>query len=77
MDDEDGIPLSAGDFITFSFGIPPTSVVAQLYEHKGALWVNCIWPEDVNPKREKLSRIKKWCFVWKTPAVKTPAKATP
>ncbi|MBL8561419.1 MAG: hypothetical protein JNN06_03980 [Gemmobacter sp.] len=67
--DDDGAVLQEGDFVSFTFGIPPTRVVAQLYAKDGALWIHCIWPEDVKPQREKLSRVKKWYQVWKMPAL--------
>lgn len=63
--DEDGVPLREGDYITFSFGIPPISVLARLSESKGEIWLTCLSPDDVTPKREKLSTLMKYYQVWK------------
>jgi hypothetical protein len=63
--DEDGHPLKTGDHISFAFGIPPTSVLCRLNTEVGELWVNVLHPEDVTPKREKLSSLMTWYQVWK------------
>lgn len=36
--DSDGIPVSAGDTISFSYGIPPVGVRASVVEVAGVLW---------------------------------------
>jgi hypothetical protein len=63
--DEEGIPLKSGDYITFTFGIPPICVLACLSTTGGELWIDCLTPEDVRPKREPLSDLIKWYQVWK------------
>lgn len=65
--DEDGLPIKAGDYITFTFGIPPICVLARLSTTGAELWVNCLMPDDIKPKREKLSNLMKWYQVWKAP----------
>lgn len=63
--DEDGIPLKAGDHITFTFGIPPTSVLARLSQGSAGLCIDCLYPPEVQPKQEALSNLMKWYQVWK------------
>jgi hypothetical protein len=63
--DEEGIPLKSGDYITFTFGIPPICVLARLSTTGGKLWIDCLTPDDVKPKRERLSDLMKWYQVWK------------
>lgn len=63
--DEDGIPIRAGDHITFTFGIPPTRVLARLYDDKGATCIECLHPPDVKPKHEALKSLMKHYQVWK------------
>lgn len=38
MKDDDGAEVSSGDWITFSYGIPPTRVDAKLSSRGGVLW---------------------------------------
>lgn len=80
--DEDGIPIKDGDHITFTFGIPPICVLARVTTTGGDLWIECLDPHDVKPKREKLADLMKWYQVWKAPAARVAAfkrsfKATP
>ena len=63
--DEEGVKINAGDHITFTFGIPPICVLARVTEYKGQLWIECLTPEDVRPKRTKLAELMKWYQVWK------------
>ena len=37
MKDDDGNPVGAGDFIRFSYGIPPVGVKAKIIERDGKL----------------------------------------
>lgn len=63
--DEDGVPIKDGDHITFTFGIPPICVLARLTTTGGDLWIECLSPPDVKPKREKLADLMRWYQVWK------------
>lgn len=63
--DEDGVPIRNGDHITFTFGIPPICVLAKVTSTGGDLWIDCLWPEGVTPKREKLANLMKWYQVWR------------
>lgn len=63
--DEDGVPLKAGDYITFTFGIPPICVTAQLTDGLDGLGVMCIHPADVKPKTTTLKDLTKHYQVWK------------
>ncbi len=65
MRDEDGLPIKSGDHITFTFGIPPICVLARVTTTGGELWIECLSPPDVKPKRESLVRLMKWYQVWK------------
>lgn len=63
--DEDGVKLRDGDYITFSFGIPPTSCLCRI-NHDGKEWImTVIDPPDINPKQEKLAKMMKWYPIWK------------
>ena len=63
--DEEGLPIKDGDHITFTFGTPPITVLARVTTTTGELWIDCLTPPDVKPKREKLSELMKWYQVWK------------
>lgn len=64
--DEDGLPIKDGDHITFTFGIPPISVLARVQRKQGGdLWIECLSPPDVKPKHERLSDLMRWYQVWK------------
>lgn len=63
--DEDGLPLKVGDYITFTFGIPPICVTAQLTEGRDGLGVMCLHPADVKPKTITLKDLQKYYQVWK------------
>lgn len=65
--DEDGVPLNVGDHITFSFGVPPTSVLAVIVEKGTHLWIECLHPDDVKPRQERLDRLMKWYPIWRAP----------
>lgn len=71
--DEDGLPIKSGDYITFTFGIPPICVLARVTDTGGDMWIECLTPEDVKPKREKLSNLMKWYQVWKAPKARVSA----
>lgn len=68
--DEDGEALKSGDYITFSFGIPPTSVLCRLTSTGGPLVAECLDPPNVKPRTEKLASLMKWYQVWKAPAAR-------
>ena len=61
--DGDGIPLKAGDYITFTFGIPPTCVTARIGADGSG--VECLHPPDVKPKHIALGEVMKYYQVWK------------
>ena len=63
--DEDGIPLRHGDYITFSFGIPPISVLARLTEADGKWMIECIDPPEVKPRRSSLADLRRSYPIWK------------
>ena len=63
--DEDGSPLRNGDHITFTFGIPPISVLARISTTGGDLWIECLHPPGVKPKCERLASLMKHYQVWK------------
>ena len=63
--DEDGVPLKDGDYITFTFGIPPICVTARLSEGSTGLGVECLHPADVKPKRTTLKDLTKHYQIWK------------
>ena len=63
--DDDGIPIKSGDYITFSFGIPPVSVLAKVHGEDHDLGIVCLDPADVKPKRESLKNLMKYYQVWK------------
>ena len=65
--DEDGVPIRTGDHITFSFGIPPITVLCLVTSAGGPMQIECLEPADVKPKRESLANIMKWYQVWKAP----------
>lgn len=63
--DDEGVPLKHGDYITFSFGIPPICVTARLSEGSAGWGVECLHPEDVKPKRTTLKELTKYYQIWK------------
>lgn len=71
--DEDGIPLKSGDYITFTFGIPPISVLARLSSTGGEMQIECLDPPDVKPKFENLKTVMKFYQVWKAPKARVDA----
>lgn len=71
--DEDGKEIKAGDYITFTFGIPPISVLCKVTSTGGPLHIECLDPPDVKPKRESLANVMKWYQVWKAPKARVSA----
>ena len=63
--DEDGIPLKDGDYITFTFGIPPTCVTARVSNIGGKWGVECVHPDGVQPKRCPLDDLTRHYQIWK------------
>ena len=63
--DEDGIPLKVGDYITFTFGIPPTCVTCQITDGKDGWSVQCLHPQDVKPKAMPFDKLTRYYQVWK------------
>ena len=63
--DEDGIPIRPGDYITFTFGIPPTSVLCRVTSTGGPMAVECLHPPEVKPKHETLANLMGSYQVWK------------
>lgn len=55
--DSDGFEVKAGDWISFSFGIPPRRVEGKLFERDGKL----IMPTpDVTPKEATLNQLRRY-----------------
>lgn len=71
--DEDGLEIRSGDYITFTFGIPPISVLCRVTSAGGPLQIECLDPPDVKPRRESLSNLMKWYQVWKAPKARVAA----
>jgi len=65
--DEEGRPIRSGDYVTFTFGIPPICVTARVYQANAELQIECIDPPDVKPKRERLADVMEWYQVWRAP----------
>lgn len=63
--DEDGVPLVAGNHLTFSFGIPPTCVTCRLDAVGEQLVAHVIHPPDVKPKSLPLVELMRHYQVWK------------
>lgn len=63
--DDDGVALKHNDYITFSFGIPPTCVIARLTQGPSGWGVECIHPHDVIPRRSTLADLTKYYQIWK------------
>jgi hypothetical protein len=63
--DESGLPLSDGDYITFSFGIPQIGVTARISETSTGWVVNCLHPVDVKPKQIALKELTKNYQIYK------------
>jgi hypothetical protein len=63
--DEDGIPLKDGDYITFTFGIPPICVTARVSAGEKDWTVTCIHPADVKPKTTPLRELTRYYQIWK------------
>jgi hypothetical protein len=63
--DDEGVHLKSGDYITFTFGIPPICVTARLTERDGAWGVECIHPPDVKPKTCTLAELTRHYQIWK------------
>jgi hypothetical protein len=63
--DEEGVTLKHGDFITFTFGIPPTCVTARLSLGPDGWSVECIHPEGIKPKHTSLSDLTRYYQIWK------------
>ena len=63
--DEDGVTLKSGDYITFSFGVPPIGVTARVTENEGSWSIYCIHPADVKPQSAKLSDLTKHYQIYK------------
>lgn len=63
--DDDGIPLKVGDYITFTFGIPPTCVTCQIMDSKDGWSVQCLHPQDVKPKVLPFAELTTHYQVWK------------
>lgn len=63
--DDDGVPLENGDYITFTFGIPPICVTARLSKGHTGWGVECVHPTDVKPKRIMLKDLTKHYQIWK------------
>ena len=59
--DDDGELVSAGDHITFTYGIPPVKVIARVEAINGALYA--MTPEH-NPKRCRLWKLRDCVGAW-------------
>lgn len=69
--DEWGDVIKAGDFVNFSYGIPPTGVTAEVVERDGVLW---ILTPNLTPKEERLSKVKKWYSIYRETPTQTGEK---
>lgn len=63
--DDDGVPLEHNDYITFTFGIPPTCVTALVTKGHTGWGVECLHPADVKPKRTTLKALTRHYQIWK------------
>jgi len=62
MKDDDGVPVHRGDWISFSYGIPPVGVRARLVERQGDLVAVTLG--NHKPKEMKLSRLRHYVGSW-------------
>ena len=62
--DSDGKWVTAGDWISFSFGIPPIYVKAKVYQEGKTLWYEIHSPKDVMPKTGKLRSLRLYVHEW-------------
>ncbi len=63
--DDDGVTLKHGDYITFTFGIPPICVTAMLTAGETGWQVECLHPTNVKPKHTSLADLTKHYQIWK------------
>jgi hypothetical protein len=59
--DDDGRPTRHGDKVRFSFGIPPLTVIGDIAEEDGKLYV--LTPNN-NPKRYRLNKLRACVGGW-------------
>lgn len=57
MMDSDGLKVSAGDVIRFSFGIPPRIAESVIFEKDNTLW-HRVSTKNVTPKETSLRTLK-------------------
>jgi hypothetical protein len=59
--DDDGKPTRAGDWITFSYGIPSVNVKAEIIDRNGKLYA--LTPGH-SPSECRLNRLRKYVGQW-------------
>lgn len=62
MRDDDGMAVKHGDYINFSYGIPPVMVVARVYKRNGVLFFKC--QGNHNPPIGKLKDLRRHVVSW-------------
>jgi hypothetical protein len=62
MRDDDGIAVRAGDWITFSYGIPPVRVDAKVSTQKGRLVFTVLGPH--RPRQGELLSLRRHVGSW-------------
>ena len=62
MEDDDGFEVKSGDWISFSYGIPPVGVRARLYDRDGELWAVTLGKHK--PREIKLSQLRRHVGNW-------------
>ena len=61
MRDDDGKQVGAGDFVEFSYGMPPTKVVAPIIERDGKLVGLC---PGLTPPEFNLRSLRRYVGSW-------------
>lgn len=62
MVDDDGCKVKSGDWISFSYGIPPVCVRARLSNRAGTLWATVLGRH--RPREIKLKDLRKHVGNW-------------
>jgi hypothetical protein len=62
MTDDDDVPVKTGDWISFSYGIPPIRVDARLSTQKGVLTLTVLG--NHKPRTMALSRLRDHVGSW-------------
>lgn len=62
MVDDDGYTVKSGDWISFSYGIPPVGVRARLSNRDGTLWATVLGKH--RPREIRLKDLRKYVGNW-------------